>query len=423
MPVMKNFHHTMHASQQRKHGFSLLEIVVAVGIFAIFVIGIYSGIQFVFKLVYNSRVRIIETSLLNEQIEGIRNMSFYDVGIVNGSPSGLLERTVTTTRNNIDFEITRTIRNIDDPFDGVIDPGGGSSGGECQQSQTELCHDGSTLCVGQNAVQGHLNHGDTEGACGADDPVFDNQPSDYKFVDVEILCTSCNQQVPVSMSTYLAPKFLEGDPTHGALFIHVINASGQIVQGATVNVVSTITNPTYNFYDTTDNDGKLAVVDLAAGIAAYDITVTKNGYTTDQTVSSTVSNPNPTKPFGTVIAQDLTELYFTIDAISEMSVQTLNAYCTPIGSTGISLVGTKKIGTSPGQLYIGSGDDITASIYAVLAIAIVLSVEIKKEFFNSLWSVSQNKVELIRLAGYAVIIYLILHLGVFGDSQFIYFQF
>ena len=83
----------------------------------------------------------------------------------------------------------------------------------------------------------------------------------------------------------------------------------------------------------------------------------------------------------------------------------------------------KKIGTSPGQLYIGSGDDITASIYAVLAIAIVLSVEIKKEFFNSFWSISQNKVELIRLAGYAVIIYLILHLGVFGDSQFIYFQF
>jgi len=83
----------------------------------------------------------------------------------------------------------------------------------------------------------------------------------------------------------------------------------------------------------------------------------------------------------------------------------------------------KKIGTSPGKLYIGSGDDITASIYAVLAIAIVLSVEIKKEFFNSFWSISQNKVELIRLAGYAVIIYLILHLGVFGDSQFIYFQF
>jgi len=83
----------------------------------------------------------------------------------------------------------------------------------------------------------------------------------------------------------------------------------------------------------------------------------------------------------------------------------------------------KKIGTSPGKLYIGSGDDITASIYAVLAIAIVLSVEIKKEFFNSLWSVSQNKVELIRLTGYAVIIYLIIYLGVFGDSQFIYFQF
>jgi len=352
MSVMKNFHHTIHTSQQRKHGFSLLEIVVAVGIFAIFAIGIYSGIQFVFKLVYNSRIRIIETSLLNEQIESIRNMSFYDVGIVGGSPSGLLERTVTTTRNKIDFEITRTIRNIDDAFDGVINPTGEDSGGECQQSQTELCHSGSTLCVGQSAVQGHLNHGDTEGACGAADPAFDNQPSDYKFVDVEVICTSCNQQVPVSMSTYLAPRFLEGDPTHGALFIHVINASGQIVQGATVHVVSTATNPTYDFYDTTDNDGKLAIVDLAAGIEAYDITVTKAGYTSDQTYAPTVENPNPSKPFGTVVAQNLTELYFTIDAVSQMSVETLNAYCVPVGSTDISLVGTKKIGASPDVLLI-----------------------------------------------------------------------
>ncbi|KKT25936.1 MAG: hypothetical protein UW10_C0003G0097 [Candidatus Magasanikbacteria bacterium GW2011_GWA2_43_9] len=56
--------HTKNYTAKHKHGFTLLEIVVAVGIFAIFAIGIYSGIQFVFKLVYNSRVRIIETSLL-----------------------------------------------------------------------------------------------------------------------------------------------------------------------------------------------------------------------------------------------------------------------------------------------------------------------------------------------------------------------
>ena len=292
--------HTKNYTAKHKHGFTLLEIVVAVGIFAIFAIGIYSGIQFVFKLVYNSRVRIIETSLLNEQIESIRNMSFYDVGIINGSPSGLLERTVTTTRNSIDFEITRTIRNIDDPFDGTID-------GEPQ----------------------------------------DLSPADYKLVDISVICTSCHQKEPVIMSTYIAPKYLEGDPTHGALFVEVFDANGHAVQGATVHVVSTATDPTYDFYDTTDNDGHLAIVDLAAGIETYAITVTKEGYTTDQTVSSTVSNPNPAKPFGTVIAQNVIEMTISIDLVADMSVETLNASCVPVGSTDVSLVGTKRIGITP----------------------------------------------------------------------------
>ncbi|PIR76524.1 MAG: hypothetical protein COU32_01520 [Candidatus Magasanikbacteria bacterium CG10_big_fil_rev_8_21_14_0_10_42_10] len=300
LPVMFIFQKKHRFSQSDKRGFTLLEIVVAIGIFAIFAVGIYSGIQFVFRLVYNSRLRIIETSLLNEQIEGIRNMSFYDIGIVNGSPSGLLEYSVTTTRNGIDFDITRTIRNIDDPFDGTID-------GTPQ----------------------------------------DLSPADYKLVDVSVICTQCRQQHALLMSTYVAPKYLEGDPTHGALFIDVFDASGQPVQGAMVHIVSTVTTPTYDFYDTTDNDGRLAIVDLAAGLEAYDITVTKDGYTTDQTMQPSVENANPVKLPATVLAQSVTEISFSIDLVSDISVQTLNAYCVPIGSTSVSLIGTKKIGTNP----------------------------------------------------------------------------
>ena len=83
----------------------------------------------------------------------------------------------------------------------------------------------------------------------------------------------------------------------------------------------------------------------------------------------------------------------------------------------------KKIFTSSGHLYIGSGDDITASLYATLAIVILLLVEIKKEYFDSLFSISKNKYELVRLIAYAALIYMILYFGVFGKSQFIYFQF
>ncbi len=83
----------------------------------------------------------------------------------------------------------------------------------------------------------------------------------------------------------------------------------------------------------------------------------------------------------------------------------------------------KRICTVPGRLYIGSGDDITASLYATLAIVILILVELKKEYFNTMFSISNHKYEFVRLTGYAVLIYMIMYFGVFGKSQFIYFQF
>jgi len=84
----------------------------------------------------------------------------------------------------------------------------------------------------------------------------------------------------------------------------------------------------------------------------------------------------------------------------------------------------KMIFTNPGKLYIGQGGaDVTAPLYAIIAISILLLVEIKMEYFGSLFSISKNKSKLISMIGYAVLIYMILFLGVFGEGQFIYFQF
>ncbi len=283
-----------------KKGFSLLEAVIAVAIFGLFVIGIYGGIQMVFKIVYQSRVRIVETALLNEEIETVRNLSFYDVGIVNGSPAGLLEYSATTTRNGMDFIITRTVRNIDDPYDGTID-------GTPQ----------------------------------------DTAPADYKLVDISVQCSNCQQESALSMRTYVAPKFLEGDPTHGALFIEVFDANADPVQGASVRIVSTSTDPTYDFTDTTDNDGMLRIVDLAEGIGQYSITVTKDGYTTDATMFPTAEVLNPTKPPASVVAQDVTEISFSIDQVSQFDISTINSLCSVVGSVPFTIRGTKLLGTEP----------------------------------------------------------------------------
>jgi alginate O-acetyltransferase complex protein AlgI len=83
----------------------------------------------------------------------------------------------------------------------------------------------------------------------------------------------------------------------------------------------------------------------------------------------------------------------------------------------------KTILTHPGKLYIPFDSDVVAPVYAVLGISIMLIIEIKREFFNSSFSLSENKNEYIRMATYGLLIFLILYLGVFDGSQFMYAKF
>lgn len=300
--------------RKNNKGFGLLEVMAGVAVFSLFVIGIYSGIQYVFKVVFNSRLHIIENGILNEQIETIRNLPFSEVGIEDGSPAGVLARTVTTTRNGIDFIITRTIRNIDDPFDGTI---GGVPN--------------------------------------------DTSPADYKLVEVEIICAHCHQQRPVRLSTYIAPKNLEGNPDNGALFIKVFDANAAPVVGATVQVVSSGIEPALNLTDTTDNEGRLHLLDLIPGIEIYHITVTKDGYTTDGTIPSSESNPQPIKPPASVAAQDVVTISFSIDKVSSLTISTINQTCNPLGNVGLNIIGTKLIGTEPDIFLVNQSITTNAS--------------------------------------------------------------
>jgi len=76
-----------------------------------------------------------------------------------------------------------------------------------------------------------------------------------------------------------------------------------------------------------------------------------------------------------------------------------------------------------GKLFIPTGADVVAPIYAVFAIILLLIVEIKHEYFNNIFSVFNNKSETVRLFAYAGLIAVILFFGVFDGGQFIYFQF
>ncbi|MFH1789910.1 MAG: hypothetical protein ABH832_02470 [bacterium] len=282
-----------------KKGFALIEIIVGMGVFLLFAFGIYGGINLIYKIVYSSRLRIIETAILSEKLEVVRNLPFDQVGILNGIPSGVLPHSQTTTLNGINFILTTTVRNIDDPFDGTV----------------------------TTTPQ-------------------DTSPADYKLVEMSIICSNCIQKKSVLLSTRVSPPGLEGASNNGSLFIHVFDANGIDVPQANV-AITYIGSTTIMINDATDNQGMLRIVDTPTGTESYHIVVSKADYSSDYTVSSTVGNPNPDKPPSTVVTQTVTEVSFAIDQLASLILNSVDSACAVIGSFDFRARGSKTVGHNP----------------------------------------------------------------------------
>lgn len=285
-------------------GFSLIEILIGLAIFLIVSFSIYQAYINLFEAMRLSRLRTTASALANEQFEIIRNLPYADVGIDGGLPSGKIQQNQTLSRDNIEFAIKTNVRNIDDPFDGTI---GGTPN--------------------------------------------DLSPADYKFIELEVSCSSCKNFNPLSFTTFSAPKNLESASTNGALFIRVFDANGQPVQGANVHIENNLASPSFIIDDTTGNNGLLQIVDAPPGAEAYEIIVSKSGYSQEQTYAiDSPGNPNPIKPHATVVEQQVTQISFAIDKTSTLNIESVTETCSSVNNIDFSIEGSKLIGTEPDVL-------------------------------------------------------------------------
>src|SRR3989338_7563998 len=212
--------------------------------------------------VLQSQAKIAATTVANEGFEIIRNLPYADVGILGGLPVGKIPRTRTVLRDNYSFNVTTTIRSVDDPFDGTI-----------------------------------------EGSPS------DTSPADYKLTDQDITCTNCKIFNPLKFTTLVAPHALETGMNNGALFIQVFDAGG-----------IPIPNTSLNIDETTDNTGCVKIVDAPPGTNAYNIIATKSGFTQDQTYPlNGVAGPNPNKHDPTVVLQQVTQTSLSIDEVGSFT--------------------------------------------------------------------------------------------------------
>lgn len=285
-------------------GFTFVEILVGLALFLLIGISIYQGFLQILEVVRVSRVTMVATALANEQFEIIRNIPYNDVGLVAGLPPGVIPHIQNLVREGSEFMVTTTIRNEDDSFDGTI---GGSPN--------------------------------------------DLSPADYKLVELGITCPSCRNFSPLQFTGRVAPRSLETASANGALFVQVFDANGQPVQGADVHIENNQLAPAVVIDDTTNNDGVLQIVDAPPSAEAYEITVSKAGYSSERTyLTGDPSNPNPIHPHATVLLQQVTQTSFAIDKESTLNFSSVSKTCVPIGGIDFSFVGSKLIGTSPDVL-------------------------------------------------------------------------
>lgn len=286
---------------QSRKAFTLIDVLVSVGILVVLFGGIYLIYFSILDVINNLELRTAATSILNQEVEIIRNLAYEDVGTLGGVPTGAIPQTQIKTFDNLSFSIKTIVRNIDDPFDGIL---GGSPN--------------------------------------------DTAPADYKLVELEIDCINCKKFVPLLFTTTVAPKNLESASNDGSLFINVFDAGGMGIQGATVRVVNSNVSPTIDLTDLTNTNGVLQLVGVPTSTQSYSILVLKEGYSSDQTYPlGGVDNPNPSKPHATVAAQTVTSISFAIDRVSTLNLISSGFRCEPIPSTSFSIQGSKIIGTVP----------------------------------------------------------------------------
>lgn len=291
-------------SLQRSGGFTLIEMLISATLFVVIGTSTYFAFQNVLEAISRSQVRSDAIALVKGEIETVRNMPYADVGIQGGYPAGKLLGTKTLTFSGNSFSLQTYVRNVDDPYDGTL---GGTPN--------------------------------------------DTAPADYKIVEYEIACTTCGSFAPIAMTTTVSAKGLESASTNGSLFINVRDASGAPVPEASVHVVNTVLNPDITIDDETNNDGVLQLVDIPPSVKGYQITVTKPGYSTDQTYDLTLpGNPNPLMPHATVATQQVTSVTLFIDRVGTLNVTATDNQCAPIAGLGFSVAGAKLIGVNPDVL-------------------------------------------------------------------------
>lgn len=282
----------------KNQGQMLIGVLIAIAVFLILSHALFTLISASSNLVSINKARTTAKFIAIEKIETIKNIAYEDVGTAGGIPNGILVPEEIVNKNGLNFLIKTNVVYIDDSFD----------------SEGEI----------------------------------DLFP-DYKRIRVEVSWEGIgsSRKSPLIILTDISPAMNIWAEGTGMLDIYVTDAYGEPVVGANVNIYADTITPNVNIETNSDEFGKVTFPGAIPCIECYQIDVSKDGYSTDST-HSTTEVTNPTKPHASVLEGKMTQLSFSIDKTGSIEVESYsnqdNVF-TLLPNTSFILRGTKSIGT------------------------------------------------------------------------------
>ena len=254
-------------------GMTLIDVIVGSAIMLVVFLSIFAAFKLSIELVYNTKAKIGAVSLVTERMEYLRGLPYDSVGTAGGIPAGPVAQLEQRSLNAITYTVRTLIQYEDSAEDGLGDDD-------------------------ENAVT-----------------------ADYKTVKVEVLWSVKGSGRSVSAVTRVAPPGMETLAGGGTLRVNVVDAALGVLPGASVRIVNAAAVPAIDVTVLTNDAGSVAFPG-APEAAGYQITVTKNGYSTAQTYGQSGSNPNPSPTHISVLEMQTSTITLSIDRLAALTVRT-----------------------------------------------------------------------------------------------------
>lgn len=244
--------------KHKEGGYTLVELLLVIAVLAIMSLGAFDLFISLLHSAIVAKRQAVASTLATNQMEYLKSLPYDNLAVAGGPivSSTTIPGKITKKINGGTYTITTSISYTDDAYDG--------------------CGSYPTQALKQKYCQ---NYPPPTNA-----PNTDTNPADYKDVNVTVTDNSGLQLA--SLDTHIAALVAETASNTGALFVYVVDGSGNPIEGATVNVVNNSISPAVNVSDTTDENGIVIFYDLPPSTSGYKYTISASntGYSSLTTI-------------------------------------------------------------------------------------------------------------------------------------------